>query len=234
MRVTGGMKVKADRDESSPYAAMLAAQDVAARCKVRRGALAWQAGPLLLPVPPVEAVVADTTAANLHLQQVQTSAQRPSHAVGRLLHAGAGRERAAHQAARHWWQPHQDPWPRRSVRAACAGPLRHQDWPHRGCDPHPHRLHPPEGWPPRSPPVSAPTRSASPSGRLARRPHVARQRRQRVLPDCRAMDAKQRVPRGRPLVPAGQHAAMRPCSGCCPREEAGSSIILCRHALCII
>ncbi|THX29088.1 hypothetical protein D6D10_09019 [Aureobasidium pullulans] len=27
------MRVKADRDESSPYAAMLAAQDVAARCK---------------------------------------------------------------------------------------------------------------------------------------------------------------------------------------------------------
>lgn len=33
MRVTGGMKVKADRDESSPYAAMLAAQDVAVKCK---------------------------------------------------------------------------------------------------------------------------------------------------------------------------------------------------------
>ena len=32
-RVTGGMKVKADRDESSPYAAMLAAQDVAERIK---------------------------------------------------------------------------------------------------------------------------------------------------------------------------------------------------------
>ncbi|KAJ3853341.1 putative 40S ribosomal protein RPS14 [Lentinula lateritia] len=32
-RVTGGMKVKADRDESSPYAAMLAAQDVANRCR---------------------------------------------------------------------------------------------------------------------------------------------------------------------------------------------------------
>ncbi|XP_044082365.1 40S ribosomal protein S14-like [Neovison vison] len=31
--VTGGMKVKADRDESSPFAAMLAAQDVAQRCK---------------------------------------------------------------------------------------------------------------------------------------------------------------------------------------------------------
>ncbi len=32
-KVTGGMKVKADRDESSPYAAMLAAQDVVKRCK---------------------------------------------------------------------------------------------------------------------------------------------------------------------------------------------------------
>jgi len=31
-RVTGGMKVKADRDEPSPYAAMLAAQDVAVKC----------------------------------------------------------------------------------------------------------------------------------------------------------------------------------------------------------
>ena len=34
-RVTGGMKVKADRDESSPYAAMLAAQDVAEKIKIR-------------------------------------------------------------------------------------------------------------------------------------------------------------------------------------------------------
>merc|ERR1712100_363988 len=33
VRVTGGMKVKADRDEASPYAAMQAAQDVAAKCK---------------------------------------------------------------------------------------------------------------------------------------------------------------------------------------------------------
>ncbi|KAK7813349.1 40s ribosomal protein s14-3 [Quercus suber] len=31
--VCWGMKVKADRDESSPYAAMLAAQDVSQRCK---------------------------------------------------------------------------------------------------------------------------------------------------------------------------------------------------------
>uniref|UniRef100_A0A915NVP4 40S ribosomal protein S14 n=1 Tax=Meloidogyne floridensis TaxID=298350 RepID=A0A915NVP4_9BILA len=32
-QITGGMRVKADRDEASPYAAMLAAQDVAERCK---------------------------------------------------------------------------------------------------------------------------------------------------------------------------------------------------------
>lgn len=41
VRVTGGMKVKADRDESSPYAAMLAAQDVAVKCKVRRLGAGW-------------------------------------------------------------------------------------------------------------------------------------------------------------------------------------------------
>ena len=46
--MTGGMKVKADRDESSPYAAMLAAQDVAVRCKVcaEGGCREWRgAGP---------------------------------------------------------------------------------------------------------------------------------------------------------------------------------------------
>eukprot|EP01083_Nonionella_stella_P071602 192434_1 len=34
-RITGGMKVKADRDESSPYAAMLAAQDAAEKAQER-------------------------------------------------------------------------------------------------------------------------------------------------------------------------------------------------------
>lgn len=38
--MTGGMKVKADRDEASPYAAMLAAVDVAEKVKVRRSAAA--------------------------------------------------------------------------------------------------------------------------------------------------------------------------------------------------
>ncbi|KAG4177617.1 hypothetical protein ERO13_A11G319000v2 [Gossypium hirsutum] len=35
VRITGGMKVKADRDELSSYAAMLAAQDVSQRCKTK-------------------------------------------------------------------------------------------------------------------------------------------------------------------------------------------------------
>eukprot|EP01052_Picozoa_sp_SAG31_P012752 SAG31_NODE_752_length_12351_cov_14.467516_8_plen_150_part_00 len=35
-RVTGGMQVKADRDESSPYAAMIASGQVAERLKVRQ------------------------------------------------------------------------------------------------------------------------------------------------------------------------------------------------------
>ena len=36
VRVTGGMKVKSDREESSPYAAMMAAMDVVNRCKELR------------------------------------------------------------------------------------------------------------------------------------------------------------------------------------------------------
>lgn len=47
VRVTGGMKVKKDSDESSPYAAMLAAQDVAERCKAR----APSSGCMTLPAP---------------------------------------------------------------------------------------------------------------------------------------------------------------------------------------
>uniref|UniRef100_G1Q0T7 Small ribosomal subunit protein uS11 n=1 Tax=Myotis lucifugus TaxID=59463 RepID=G1Q0T7_MYOLU len=43
-RVAGGMTVKADRDESSPYAAMLAALDVAQRCK-ELGITALHPGP---------------------------------------------------------------------------------------------------------------------------------------------------------------------------------------------
>eukprot|EP01009_Symbiontida_sp_KSa7_P008395 NODE_5891_length_298_cov_2.497992_g5279_i0.p2 GENE.NODE_5891_length_298_cov_2.497992_g5279_i0~~NODE_5891_length_298_cov_2.497992_g5279_i0.p2 ORF type:complete len:71 (-),score=13.26 NODE_5891_length_298_cov_2.497992_g5279_i0:84-296(-) len=50
-RVTGGMKVKADRDESSPYAAMLAAQDVALL------PFTLKCGPPVEPRPKAQALV---------------------------------------------------------------------------------------------------------------------------------------------------------------------------------
>ncbi|GKD54599.1 40S ribosomal protein S14 [Tanacetum coccineum] len=45
----GGMKMKADRVESSPYAAMLAAQDVSTRCKVSTNPMVasiWHSRPI--------------------------------------------------------------------------------------------------------------------------------------------------------------------------------------------
>ena len=73
-RITGGMKVKADRDEASPYAAMLAAQDVAARCKVTLlGRLCHRSS-----------------------HRVNSRCLYPS--------AGAQHHRPPHQDARHWWQ----------------------------------------------------------------------------------------------------------------------------------
>merc|ERR1711964_647178 len=57
-RVSGGMKVKADRDESSPYAAMLAAQDVATRCKeLGINAFTSKSAPLEVTVPRPQAQV---------------------------------------------------------------------------------------------------------------------------------------------------------------------------------
>lgn len=56
-----------------------------------------------------------------------------------------GHHRSAHQAARHRRKQDQDPRPRSAVSPACPGPLFHQDWPHRGRDPHPVRHHPQEG-----------------------------------------------------------------------------------------
>merc|ERR1712032_1101890 len=33
-----------------------------------------------------------------------------------------------------------------AVRAACSCTIRDEDWSHRGCHPHSHRLHSPQGW----------------------------------------------------------------------------------------
>ncbi|CAJ06879.1 40S ribosomal protein S14 [Leishmania major strain Friedlin] len=99
VKVTGGMKVKADRDESSPYAAMMAAQDVVARCK-------------------------ECGINALHVKM---------RAVGGVRTKSPG--------------------PGRPGRPPRARPRRDEDWPHRGCHPDPDRLHPPQGFPPWSPPV---------------------------------------------------------------------------------
>lgn len=76
-RVTGGMKVKADRDESSPYAAMLAAQDVAVRCKVQ--------------------VVFGG-------QQPTSGQWQQSGCIKVPYNAGAGHLSSAHQASCNWWK----------------------------------------------------------------------------------------------------------------------------------
>ncbi|KAG4123626.1 hypothetical protein ERO13_D11G338166v2 [Gossypium hirsutum] len=52
VRITGGMNVKADRDESSPYAAMLAAQDVSQRSELPEGTR--QKHLVLVPSPHLE------------------------------------------------------------------------------------------------------------------------------------------------------------------------------------
>jgi len=78
------MKVKADRDESSPYAAMLAAQDVAARCK-ELGITALHVkiratGGMFYPLSPC-----NLTTANLLTQHSQVTAPRPPAPVPSLL-----------------------------------------------------------------------------------------------------------------------------------------------------
>jgi len=67
IRVTGGMKVKADRDESSPYAAMLAAQDVAEKCKERGITLSTSSSArLVVPSPRLRARARSPRSARWH------------------------------------------------------------------------------------------------------------------------------------------------------------------------
>ncbi len=114
VRVTGGMKVKADRDESSPYAAMLAAQDVAVRCKVS--------------LQPFRRT--DTSLHNCFPSRYWS----PSP-FWRLKFcptiAGAGNRSCAHQVARNWGQQNQDTWTGSSVCPSGTGPCWYQNWAHR-------------------------------------------------------------------------------------------------------
>ena len=125
-RITGGMKVKADRDESSPYAAMLAAQDVATRCKARF----WPCP----PAPRIQHAPVLRSAKVLASRTIVDAAAVAAAAAGikwpRLLRAGAWHHSSSHPVARHWRQQDEDPGPRRTVRSAGARTCGHQDRTH--------------------------------------------------------------------------------------------------------
>ena len=128
------MKVKADRDEASPYAAMLAAQDVAVRCKVR--------------------TMSSDKAAHLNVcafcsdpVRVVLGPDSPSF----FLAAGTWTHCPAYQDARDWWQQDKKSWTRRTICSACTFPFWLEDWSHWGCHSCAHRQHPQKGWASRSP-----------------------------------------------------------------------------------
>ena len=131
VRVTGGMKVKADRDESSPYAAMLAAQDVAVRLKE-------------LGASPTKLRGASTK-----VSSVGSVACESSQWYGARYH------RRARQDQGHWRRQDQDPRPGRAGCASCPGPFWPQDWSYRGRHSGSDRLHPQEGWSSWSPTLGA-------------------------------------------------------------------------------
>lgn len=106
VRVTGGMKVKADRDESSPYAAMLAAQDVAVRCKV------GQCLPSTLQV-----LLPRHYFALWHAHLQRTSAM-----------TGARHWGSTHQTEGYWRKQDKDSRSRSSVSTSGPCPSGHQDW----------------------------------------------------------------------------------------------------------
>ena len=119
-RVTGGMKVKADRDEASPYAAMLAAQDVAERCKVL-GEFFRRAG----------------VSISIHLSA--------SHSLFNHISLLRRNQRPSHSSPRHWRCAHAYSRPGSPVGVARVGPIRHEDRQDRGCYPSPNRLHTQKG-----------------------------------------------------------------------------------------
>jgi len=142
-RITGGMKVKADRDESSPYAAMLAAQDVATRCKASIGARP-PASQLCRPVSGATQLAFAADAARPASILRTTGLSHLS-----CFAAGAGHHGSAHPSACHRRQQDEDSGPRRTVSSAGACARGHQDRADRGRDADPHRLHQAEGRSPR-------------------------------------------------------------------------------------
>ena len=127
-RITGGMKVKADRDESSPYAAMLAAQDVATRCKASVSPPPARASvmPHVLPICTAPEAAADALCGCCCCFAIGFArAERPC-----MCAAGARHYGSAHSSACHWRQQDEDSRPRRTVRSAGARTCGHQDRTH--------------------------------------------------------------------------------------------------------
>jgi hypothetical protein len=69
--------------------------------------------------------------ASRHLPRHNTHTLTPDTYEHIHTSPGAWHHCSPHQVARHGWLPHQDPRARCPVRPPCAGPLRHEDRPHR-------------------------------------------------------------------------------------------------------
>ena len=120
------MKVKADRDESSPYAAMLAAQDVALKCK--------ELGITALHIKLRATGGNKTKTPGPGAQSALRALSRSGLKIGRI-----GAPRLA-------CRTHVGSFPTRSLALLSTHSCR-------GCDPHADGCFSPEGRPPRSPPV---------------------------------------------------------------------------------
>lgn len=123
-RVTGGMKVKADRDESSPYAAMLAAQDASLKCK--------ELGISALHIKLRATGGARTKTPGPGAQSALRALSRSGLKIGRI---GASLLLCLLRRRE----------PRAKGFCSCFC---------RGCDAHSHGQHAAEGWPPRQAPLS--------------------------------------------------------------------------------
>ena len=98
------MKVKADRDESSPYAAMMAAQDVVAEYALPfHFSRFFYFLHFIFTIPPLPPLL-------------QT--QQEEH------------QRSPHQDPWCWWHTQQDPWSRCPVCSPCPCSWWHQDRPY--------------------------------------------------------------------------------------------------------
>ena len=139
VRVTGGMKVKADRDEASPYAAMLAAQ-----------VGHWTSCFLWLPFLDTDPLTKVYWYLILNVgccweDQDSWHHSSPHQAQSHRLLSIMLRPEFFLQLSILRWKPHQDPWPWCPVCFESSCPCWHEDWPHWGLHSHSQRCYQEEG-----------------------------------------------------------------------------------------